>query len=195
MFWLNCIGMLQEQEILSALRDGKEKGMDALFERWYRPMVVFADSFLHDLHEAEDLVQEQVVKLWSAKVFDRIVPGTLGAFLFTVIRNACINRRKKKKLPVTALEELSTVQVAWEEAVRMDEAGIRLIREALQQLPERTRQVVECVVLREKQYKEAAEELGVSVNTIKTLLRLGIKELRERLKGKQECIFFLMLDF
>ena len=54
--------------------------------------------------------------------------------------------------------------------------------------------MVECVVLQEKQYKKAAEELGVSVNTIKTLLRQGIKELRERLKGKRECIFFLMLD-
>jgi RNA polymerase sigma-70 factor (ECF subfamily) len=186
--------MLQEREILIALKAGKEEGMDALFERWYRPMVVFADSYLHDLQEAEDLVQEQMIKLWSAKVFAGVVVGALGTFLFTVIRNACINWRKKKRLPVTALEELSSVQLAWEEAVRMDEAGIQLLREALQQLPERTRLVVECVVLQEKQYKKAAEELGVSVNTIKTLLRQGIKELRERLKGKRECIFFLMLD-
>lgn len=72
--------MLQEREILIALKAGKEEGMDALFERWYRPMVVFADSYLHDLQEAEDLVQEQMIKLWSAKVFAGVVVGALGTY-------------------------------------------------------------------------------------------------------------------
>lgn len=183
--------MLEEQEIINALKAGQQMGMDALFERYYKPMVVFADTYLHDLHEAEDLVQEQIIKLWTRRAFDEIIVGALSTFLFTVIRNACINRRNKKKLPLTALEELHYAQVAWEEAERLDEAGVELIRNALQQLPEKTRKVVECVVLNGKQYKEAASELGVSVNTIKTLLRQGLKELREKLKGKQDCIFFL----
>ena len=42
-------------------------------------------------------------------------------------------------------------------------------------------------------YKEAAEELGVSVNTVKTLLKQGMRELRELLKDKQELIFYFYL--
>ena len=48
--------------------------MDALFERYYRPLVVFAESYLHDLQSTEDLVQEQMVKLWSKQTFAGIVP-------------------------------------------------------------------------------------------------------------------------
>ena len=56
--------------------------MDALFERYYRPLVVFAESYLHDLQSAEDLVQEQMVKLWSKQTFAGIVPEALGTFLY-----------------------------------------------------------------------------------------------------------------
>ena len=71
--------------------------MDALFERYYRPLVVFAESYLHDLQSAEDLVQEQMVKLWSKQTFAGIVPEALGTFLFTVVKNACINWLEKKR--------------------------------------------------------------------------------------------------
>ena len=125
--------------------------MDALFERYYRPLVVFAESYLHDLQSTEDLVQEQMVKLWSKQTFAGIVPEALGTFLFTVVKNACINWLDKTRLVVTV------------------------------------------VMSQEKMYKEAAEELGVSVNTVKTLLKQGMRELRELLKDKQELIFYFYL--
>ena len=89
--------------------------MDALFERYYRPLVVFAESYLHDLQSAEDLVQEQMVKLWSKQTFAGIVPEALGTFLFTVVKNACINWLEKKRLPVKSLDLLH-YQIALEEA-------------------------------------------------------------------------------
>ncbi len=62
-------------------------------------------------------------------------------------------------------------------------------------LPEKTRRVVNGVMLEEKMYKEVAEELGVSLNTVKTLLRLGIRELRELLKGKEGLFMLLCMRF
>ena len=54
-------GMLSDSKILQTLREKEPLGMDALFERYYRPLVVFAESYLHDLQSTEDLVQEQMV--------------------------------------------------------------------------------------------------------------------------------------
>lgn len=134
--------------------------MDALFERYYRPLVVFAESYLHDLQSAEDLVQEQMVKLWSKQTFAGIVPEALGTFLFTVVKNACINWLEKKRLPVKSLDLLH-YQIALEEAERLDDSAVELIRGALEKLPDKTRLVVTVVMLQEKMYKEAAEELGL----------------------------------
>ena len=120
--------------------------MDALFERYYRPLVVFAESYLHDLQSAEDLVQEQMVKLWSKQTFAGIVPEALGTFLFTVVKNACINWLEKKRLPVKSLNLLH-YQIALEEAERLDDSAVELIRGALEKLPDKTRLVVTVVML------------------------------------------------
>lgn len=99
---------------------------------------------------------------------------------------------EKKRLPVKSLDLLH-YQIALEEAERLDDSAVELIRGALEKLPDKTRLVVTVVMLQEKMYKEAAEELGVSVNTVKTLLKQGMRELRELLKDKQELIFYFYL--
>ena len=53
--------MVQDSEILNMLDTRKEQGMKALFNRYYKPLVVFSGAYLHDLQEAEDLVHEQLV--------------------------------------------------------------------------------------------------------------------------------------
>ena len=70
-----------------------------------------------------------------------------------------------------------------------------MVRKALDSLPEKTRGVVECVMLRGRMYKEAAEELGVSLNTVKTLLKIGLKELRVLLKEQRGMIFLFISRF
>lgn len=181
--------MLQDQEILRMLNGGDRQGMEVLFNRYYKPLVVFAEAYVHDLQESEDLVQEQLVKLWTRKAFTGIAAGALSTFLFTVVKNACLNWAGKKKLPFISLE-LPHLQIAGEEAERMDDSREKLVRQALQQLPERTRQVVEIVMLKEHSYKEAAIELEISVNTVKTLLKAGVKGLRSLLKEKQDSLLF-----
>ncbi|MEI3155507.1 MAG: sigma factor [Odoribacter sp.] len=53
--------------------------MDSLFDRYYKHLVVFAYAYLNDWAETEDLVQEQLVKLWQRFV-DKIVLRGVGIF-------------------------------------------------------------------------------------------------------------------
>ena len=154
--------------------------MEQLFKRYYRPLVVFANDYVHCLEEAEDIVQEQFAKLWNGGQLSRVEAPAMATFLFTVIRNACLNFIEKRRLPLTGLDPLHH-QIAAQEAEAMDDEQAASVRAALSRLPERTRQVVERVVIHDESYQEAADTLGVSVNTVKTLLRLGMKELRERM--------------
>lgn len=184
--------MQNDREILELLEKDTDKGMDHLFNRYYRPLVVFAHVYLNDMAEAEDTVQEQMVKLWTRRAFESVTADALGSFLFTVVKNACINHLEKKQLPLTSLD-MPHFRIAQEEAGKMDDTAVRIVFEALQKLPEKTRRVVECVMLEDKMYKEAANELGVSVNTVKTLLKQGMKVLKSELKDKQEYLLLLYI--
>ena len=82
-----------------------------------------------------------------------------------------------------------------EEATTISPELIDAIREAIQKLPEKTRAVVTAIVVEGKKYKEAAEELEVSVNTIKTLLSTGLKQLRQQFPDSLLLLFMVKRFF
>lgn len=184
--------MLKDRDILLKLNAHDEQGIEALFIRYYKPLVVFAGSYLHNLPEAEDLVQEQIVKLWTKRAFTPVKAEAFSTFLFTVIKNACLNWLEKRKLSLTSLE-FPHLQIAQEEASHTDDERVKLIAAILEKLPLQTRRVVDFVILQDKTYKQAAEELNVSVNTVKTLLKQGIKGLRCELKDRRDRLIFLYI--
>lgn len=183
---------VNDAQIIALLQAGKRQGMNALFDRYYKPLVVFADDLLHDLPEAEDTVLEQFVKLWEKELYEHIHPNALSTFLFTIVKNACMNQIAKKGLPTEQLD-LPHYAIAQEESYLLDETIIETILAAVRKLPEKTQQVVQSVMCQGLSYQETADELEVSINTVKTLLKAGMRELRSELEEYKKMFLFFML--
>lgn len=66
--------------------------IDLIFQQYYRPLCLYATHYLHDIDEAEDVVQDCFVKLISRN----IMPENIKAFLYTSVRNACIDRMRRQ---------------------------------------------------------------------------------------------------
>ena len=64
-----------DQDILAFMRKDKTIGIQHLFDRYYRPLVLFADEFLKDSSAAEDLVQDFFVKLWEDDYLLKVAEG------------------------------------------------------------------------------------------------------------------------
>lgn len=174
------------------MRENKTEGIHLLFDRYYRPLVLYADEFLKDQATAEDLVQELFVKLWEGNYLFGVSEKNLATYLYSATRNKCRTHFEKKDI-LQKREMLEGVDVPVEMVVRIDEDRMDIVMKEVDLLPERTRQIVECIMLRDMKYKEAAEELNISVNTVKFLLNKGIVRLRERLvhRGSEILLFFL----
>ena len=183
---------VSDAQIIALLQAGKRQGMNALFDRYYKPLVVFADDLLHDLPEAEDTVLEQFVKLWEKELYEHIHPNALSTFLFTIVKNACMNQITKKGLPTEQLD-LPHYAIAQEESYLLDETVIETVLAAVRKLPEKTQQVVQSVMCQGLSYQETADELEVSINTVKTLLKAGMRELRSELEEYKKMFLFFML--
>lgn len=171
---------LSDKDILNSIRKDKTAGIQQLFVRYYRPLVLFADEFLKDRSEAEDVVQELFVKLWEDDHLMRVTDVSLASYLFSAVRNRAISCLQKKDV-LRGRRELEGVEISVEVAADIDEERMEVVMREVDRLPERTRQVVECVMLRGRKYKETAEELNISINTVKFLLKEGTKRLRERI--------------
>lgn len=109
-----------------------------------------------------------------------IINQNLRYYLYLSVRNAAINALQKNNM--LSMEELSGIDMGIpEESIDEEEQEERnkLLLEKLQKLPHQELQVVRAVIMENKKYKEAAEELHISVNTLKTHLTRALKQLRK----------------
>jgi RNA polymerase sigma-70 factor (ECF subfamily) len=142
----------------------------------------YATRMLRRPVEAQDVVQEALVRLWQHR--DGIKDETARFWLSRTVHNLCIDRiRRKKSSPEVEAElkeNLSPDSGAGPGRLAESSELGRLIEDALGKLPERDRAVL---LLREVQgmpYGEIAEILGVPLGTLKARLHRA----REQLRGK-----------
>ena len=161
------------------------------FEAYAALMCNYALSYLNDLREAEDIVQEVFTRVWEKGALTLDDEKSMKTYLLNAVRNQCINllkQRRQSHYPV----ELLNHTIIDEQIVTFDEELIRKIKEEIDRMPAQTRRIVQGVFFRRLKYQEIAEELYISVNTVKTLLKNGIKQLRTQFQDQSD-IFLLFV--
>ena len=174
------MAILDEKEILVKINQGDEAGLEGLFVLYYKPLCVFALNFIDSYEEAEDLIQELFVKFWERRGKTEF-QGSLRAYLFSSVQHNCIKLIKsRRRYHFDGIENYEDLLEDRCTPGEMEEEKERLYAE-IEKLPEQCRKVFEAIVLKDMKYKEAAEQLNLSVNTIKTHLARAIKQLRTSL--------------
>ncbi|MCR8669019.1 RNA polymerase sigma-70 factor [Aestuariibaculum sp. M13] len=161
--------------ILQGIRNKDEQVFKNLFDSHYNGLVAYANGFLFDKDASEDLVQEVFIYIWeNASKMD--VHTSLNSYLYTMVRNRCFNYLKSIKITdnFKLLEfniELFSEHVV--ETASEDDKKIiyHQILKIIDSLPEKMQEIVRLKFIQNYTYLEIAEELGVSVNTVKTQLK------------------------
>ena len=153
-----------------------------------------ARRLTRDLNDAEDLVQEAVLK--GLRFFDRFEPGSnFKAWIFRILMNAFVNsyRRRRRQSATMDMEQAQdviaqppTTDPTRELSLRdREEAVLELvddrIRQALDELPEQLRIVFMLNVLEDLKYREIAEILECPVGTVMSRLFRARAMLKDRL--------------
>lgn len=139
----------------------------------------FARSLAHNPAQADDLVQDTLVKALAN--VDRFEPGTnLRAWLFTILRNHYYSQLRKSKREV----EDADGRLAARLAVRPEQDGsvdLEDFKVAFAQLQPDHREVLTLVGASGCSYEEAAEICGCAVGTIKSRVNRARRKLTELL--------------
>jgi RNA polymerase sigma-70 factor (ECF subfamily) len=135
---------------------------------------------LGKVEEAEDSVQDAMVKLWTKR--DNLENyQSVEAFAMTVTRNLCLDRIKSKSFRVERLPDGQKIEIIQQDPGDMmeytDMAG--LIRKILEELPEQQKSILHMRDIEEMEYEEIAGVLGMNVNAIRVNLSRARKKVRD----------------
>lgn len=179
----------RDDEICRLLSTENPKGMDLLFDTYYSRLVVWADTFLKDMQLAEGVVQEFFIALWEKGKLKELTAPSLTSFLYVSVRNRCYKKLEKQNI-FHNTTDLQEVQLAFEEYNEKHDLILAQVLQEMENLPPRSRVIMEGVFIHGMKYREVAEKYNISISTVKTLLGNAVRKLRERL-DKEKFIGFL----
>ena len=134
--------------------------------------------------EAEDVVQETMIKVWNRREqWDEI--ESIEAFCLTICRNLALDRLKRSDNQNASLEadEHDRADHSYdadpeEQTIQRDR--VRLVRQLIDQLPEKQRSCMQLRDIEGKAYREIAEVLGISEQQVKVNIHRARQTVRQK---------------
>ncbi|MBO9634167.1 MAG: RNA polymerase sigma factor [Chitinophagaceae bacterium] len=186
-----------DDNILTGFKQGDERAVKQIFERFHNELVHFATRITGNRYEAQDIVVEAFLKILPrAKDFTSL--ENIRAFLYVVVRHACFawvekqSGLQKKEQAFAYLQDIETSSEPLMDKEEMIARTIQQLYEFIQQLPPQEKKVFILKVIKQRSADEIAEELNISKKTVYNLTSAAISRLRS-LVGRSSLPMAIML--
>lgn len=156
----------------------KEINIDDLFRYNYRPLCLYALHYLQDVDLSEDIVQESYTALWE-KLQEGVHVLNRKSYLYMMVRNRCLDHLRKKGVPTEYLKPYDTYGIIDDDDAQERSQTEARLWTAIDSLPEKCREVFIMSKRDGLKYEEIADELGLSVNTVRNQISKALKVLKE----------------
>lgn len=171
-----------DYQIITLLRDGDENAFHILYKKYAKQLFCFINRSVRDSDDSNDLLQTVFVKIWETRCC--IDPeGSFSGYLYTIARNLMCNYYKKK-IVVQAYQAFATSGEKEENNTVFSSLVYKELSEKINteinNLPKKRRQIFVMSRKLNMSYKEIAEQLGISENTVDTQIRKALQYLREK---------------
>nr|WP_255409833.1 RNA polymerase sigma-70 factor [Flavobacterium sp. 2] len=161
-----------------------------LFYSLYPRLVSYSYSFVKNNFLAEEVVGNVMLQLWENRVkFEKIVD--VKSYLYTMVRNGSLLILKKEQKVIKLNDELSHETLDFDFNI-LEEELYATLTQALNSLPEKCKEVFELSCIEGLKYKDVAEQLNISINTVKSQRARAIELLKVKLKNHSELLFLLL---
>lgn len=176
---MKASGFNIEEELVRQFISGSEKACELIFHRTKGKLKGFLVKVLPKDEDVESVMQDVYLKLWSTREF--IQPDrNFETYLFAITRNLVIDLMRKRLHKQRYLEDLYLMLKEGQgngldtsHIVEYSELEKRII-ELIDQLPEKRREIFKLNRLEGLTYKEIAEKLNISENTVDSQMRKAL---------------------
>ena len=168
-----------DAELLARVGERDREAFEILYGRYVRPVFGLALRRLGNRGHAEDAVQEAFAAIWRSASTYRPERGAAGGWLYTVARNAIVDRLRRNGPAYDAeLPELMSHDPGPDQRAEDSDTAWRVHR-ALEDLPANERSLIQLAYWGGLSQSEIAERLAIPLGTVKTRTRSALAKLAD----------------
>ncbi|MBO4943839.1 MAG: RNA polymerase sigma-70 factor [Muribaculaceae bacterium] len=174
---------MTETELIDRLQEDDSKAFNRLYRMYASELMSFSMKYMRDVQDSEEIVEDTFVALWSNRHTIKNA-GTVRPWLYTTARNRITDRfRARLSSPVyTDYVEMQEPHVNETGQSEMEYAEFeRRVINLIDGLPPTQRHVIRLSKLENLSNSEISEKLGLSQQTVRNTLSMGLKKMREGL--------------
>ena len=186
------------QQLIRGINQGDIAAFEELYRQYYIFLCLIAEHIVRNSSDAEEIVSDVYVKLWNIrKTID--ITTSIKAYLVKSVHNTSINYLERVNLKNKLSDNLSTSDyklLAWDSDYPLghiyEKEILEILDHCIRSLPDACRQIFLLSRNEDMKYSDIADKLGISVNTVKTQMKIALARLRETLKDYLMILFLLM---
>ncbi len=167
----------KEEKLVALLKGQDKKGLEILYERYAAALYGVVFRIVGSQTLAEDVLQESFVKIWQKIDHYDASKGRLFTWILNIARNSAIDltRSKSYKQSGKVLEIDYSVYEKAGMSMNTDQIGLK---EIINRLKPEHKNIIDLVYFNGYTQAEVAEELNIPLGTVKTRLKIAMKQLR-----------------
>lgn len=184
------------------MQNNYKSDFSKVYSIYFPKLVRFAREFVSSTEDAENIIQDIFIYLWERQELLNTL-ANLNAFLFTLVKNKCIDQLRQQKLIEHRKEELKTVldkeiQLKIYALQQFDENALsnedieNILNDAINSLPEKCREVFILSRMEGLKNREIAERLNISTKTVENQMTTAIRKLKVELKDYLPLFLFII---
>ena len=170
---------MDSDDIFIGLKRRDEAALSVLFDTYYEKLYLFAEKYIYDSDKAHDIVQDVFLKIWENA--ERLeLTSSIQHYLFASVRNGCLNYLKSLQIEDRNNRKYAEAYIESQNVEMVDdEELLARVRQVLDELPEKCREVCLLRFVEGYKYAEIAARLDMNENTVKAQLHRGMERLKQ----------------
>lgn len=181
-----------EKHIISLLREKDEKAMSLLYDNYANTLYGVAYKVVKNQELAEDVLQESFIKIWKKSDSYDPAKAKLFTWLFRITRNTAIDKLRSigTKTSKEIQIDVSNVFNVGKNAIKPELIDVA---DHLDKIEPKYKVVLEALFFKGLTQQEASEALDIPLGTIKSRLKIGLREMR-KIYGSTAIILLIILS-
>lgn len=168
-------------QLLELISTGDQAAFRQLYVHFYKRLYHFALSLVKTRESAEEIVEDVFVRIWQQRENLHTIRN-LRVYLYTAIKNASLNYLSQKARQ-SITEPFDHIHIGMNDSAITPEQILitaeihQKIQQAVEALPPRCKMIFKLVREDGLKYREIAEVLNISVNTIDAQMAIAVKRI------------------